>query len=1338
MWSRLRLIFVVMGAILFALACSAGGGSGGQSNPDPVITPTPAPTYQASDIQIVRSSVIPVIDGSATTTNLVITNKSDHTINNISYSITSGNNNLIINLNSCSSIAAKSNCIMSITTPSLSLGSADSSVITASFNGFANSSLVSYVYVDSADYTGVNFSDNLVLYGANDATTAYVFVGAGVAKSGVSFVSNNSSVAVQALTSFPLGFATNQVQAVLVSSLSQITTQSASITPMVANQTNGQATQVTIFTNSQPHLVWANIPVLDTAAPSAVVTLINTSPYSATDILISLSSSQLTLSTNNVANSCSLTQQTLASGASCNIKIINTATSNGVGYISASYANATLNSQAVVNWTIDEKYPDITIAPQLSNVTINSNLQQESTVVPFSVVNSGDIDLTNVSYAVSGADSGLITASVVANTCGNTLLASDQCVVSVKLISKQVATTNSNLALKLSAKYLSNQSKEESYSTVSSLLNYSIIPVAISVLSTTPSNNQLNVSLSPVIVISFNTAMSPVSLTDASNFWLSDATNPNVPITLQVSSVSSDNQSVTLTLSGRYNQAMDVNSTSLSLARFATSDDLAPSVLIYPLNSSTNISLQPQITLSFSESVLNIIGNVKLYAESYPNTPIAMTLLSSGSNQYTWTPVSSLESYTNYQVVVESAIKDISGNHLSTTSSVFTTGNYVATTVTVTPANGSTNVAINAPILLQFSRAVSNVSTSTVIVAIKSGNSLTPVNGVLSLVESANNIYKFTPSSSFAVNTLVYYRITNGITDTNNNPIQALSGSFTTVSQPRFLIMGENSSSYSLIDGVIKPLSAAATDLTSILGNNAGGIIIAGNSGSILFSPDNAYSWTNQLSGISDNITALAKLGNMLVGVGDSGRIVISESSNYWASVTSSTTNNLNGISCTASYCIGVGDNSILRSTNAKLWTSVTIPANTYLNAVTCNSTICIAAGNYGVIYRSIDSGQSWESVNSATFNYLYAVYCDQNNCISVGGNGTVIYSVDAGLSWQKATQNITANYLTALYCDDSNCVAGGDNGVLIHSTDMGVTWSVVTSPTISNINAISYQGLQWIIVGNNRALYTSSDLSSWSWRLSESINYTAVNCTLTSCVAVSKEGKAYRSTSSGASWNSQQLTVEELLGVTCYNDNCMAVGTNGIIKRSTDGGISWSNVTSNTLENLNAVSGYANQYIAVGDNGIVINSIDSGSSFATVSPTLTPEYLYAAYCDNLSCMLGGSFGMLFGATQVDSAWSSITQTASNNQIQGISCFAEQCVAVTDFANIIYSADHGVTWSLINNISSSDNFNSVNCSSSQCLVVGNNGSMYYSPDAGINWMVLTKANGFNLRSVTNY
>jgi large repetitive protein len=227
-------------------------------------------------------------------------------------------------------------------------------------------------------------------------------------------------------------------------------------------------------------------------------------------------------------------------------------------------------------------------------------------------------------------------------------------------------------------------------------------------------------------------------------------------------------------------------------------DNFRPSVLSTSpafntnLGAPTNIPLNAMITVQFSEPMnpLTITANsiqvAFVSAAGQQNVSVSGSLaVSSDLRTVTFMPTQPLAPSSTHTVTLGSGITDLAGNTLlPLVGTQFITGvqatDTAPLTVAISPVNVDTNIAINAPVVLQFTRPVAptTVTNSTVTVTGSGG----PISGIVTF-EQGNRLVRWKPANliQFAPNTLHAVSVSTGVTDLAGVPMAAgFTSSFTT------------------------------------------------------------------------------------------------------------------------------------------------------------------------------------------------------------------------------------------------------------------------------------------------------------------------------------------------------------------------------------------------------------------------------------------------------------------------------------------------------------------------------------------------------------------------------
>jgi hypothetical protein len=313
---------------------------------------------------------------------------------------------------------------------------------------------------------------------------------------------------------------------------------------------------------------------------------------------------------------------------------------------------------------------------------------------------------------------------------------------------------------------------------------------SFTIVSTSPVNGATNVSVT-----------SPVTFT-MSNLINAASVNPNtvyisVTNTGQVvaGSYSVSGMSVTFTPLTQYpaNTLMNMSVCNLtdeagngdcqgySFTTANTADKTPPTVTISPANGTTNVGLNTQIVLSFSESInpstitANTVslfnGDIALnygYSISRDNRTIVMN---PGGTAFT--PGAMIT------VALSSGIQDLSGNALANTRSQFTLTTALPNTqpsvAAMRPGDGATDVPANTLVTLFTSAAMNPATLAGALHVTDNG---VVISGTVQLFSNGQAI-EFTPSNSFNAGDSIQVYLDSTALSSDSVPLQSFSGQFT-------------------------------------------------------------------------------------------------------------------------------------------------------------------------------------------------------------------------------------------------------------------------------------------------------------------------------------------------------------------------------------------------------------------------------------------------------------------------------------------------------------------------------------------------------------------------------
>ena len=191
-----------------------------------------------------------------------------------------------------------------------------------------------------------------------------------------------------------------------------------------------------------------------------------------------------------------------------------------------------------------------------------------------------------------------------------------------------------------------------------------------------------------------------------------------------------------------------------------------------------------------------------------------------------------------------------------------------------------------------------------------------------------------------------------------------------------------------------------------------------------------------------------------------------------------------------------------------------------------------VIVGNKGVLFETIDDGQTWITLTSPTTADLMSIDFDTSGLgLTVGSQETILQTPDRGFTWNIIQTNPASsiiyrkvqiqNSFTAFILGDNS---SGGQPKIIRTLDAGASWSEVLLPSISNVH----------LYGLN--MKTNSDTG----------------------IVVGSGGFMLRTVDGGLNWGILNSGVTDDLYAVLFNEEiCLAVG-NKVILKSFNNGDSW------------------------------------------------------------------------------------------------------------------------------------------------------------------------------------
>ena len=213
-----------------------------------------------------------------------------------------------------------------------------------------------------------------------------------------------------------------------------------------------------------------------------------------------------------------------------------------------------------------------------------------------------------------------------------------------------------------------------------------------------------------------------------------------------------------------------------------------PSVLLAnPANGSTGFAVGANLTVTFSEPVVNVSGTTVTLRTTAGNVGVGKVVTyNNATRTATINPNANLAQSTSYTLTLSGAgaggIKDASGLALPTTAIVFTTaGDTTAPTVTSsTPANGAVGVGQNTTAVVNFSERIQGVSDASVVLVNRATGAVIPA--TLAVTNAAGTRLTVNPTPTLARNTAYDLKLlgsATGLRDVAGNPLADTTIGFT-------------------------------------------------------------------------------------------------------------------------------------------------------------------------------------------------------------------------------------------------------------------------------------------------------------------------------------------------------------------------------------------------------------------------------------------------------------------------------------------------------------------------------------------------------------------------------
>lgn len=482
--------------------------------------------------------------------------------------------------------------------------------------------------------------------------------------------------------------------------------------------------------------------------------------------------------------------------------------------------------------------------------------------------------------------------------------------------------------------------------------------------------------------------------------------------------------------------------------------------------------------------------------------------------------------------------------------------------------------------------------------------------------------------------------------------------------------------------------------------------VASSDNGAILTSTDGVAWYTRTIKSIAWNGT------NLYLAIVDNGLVLTSPDSTNWTVRTPSVTNNpglgtlfsgnFQDVAWGNSRFVMVGDNGIiLSSLNGITWTSEATGTSETLRSVIHNgATAFITVGDNGTIRWRGHDATDWRIVDSEITEDLHGIAFGAVN-VAVGNNGTIITSGNLN-DWSKATSTPTgfATDLLSVLAVNGLFITTGKDGTILKGSNDGESWTPPASEnTASGISSewlfdSIWDGTNYIVVGSNGTVVTSTDAVSWVTQSSPTNEHLISILTAGTTTFIGGEYATQINTTDPNNIVANDLTVnggitsgkitqKHLNDILYANNKYTAVGNTGTILTSDDA-IYWQSIsgTGNTNDLFKvSTTNPANSLITSGAWGTLLRSSDNGVNWSTPTTGIT-DFLYDVTTDPISSVVTvGTGGSIFTSANNGATWAlTAGPTKTRQNINGLTASDSLLVAVGDNGVILNSSNDGVDW----------------------------------------------------------
>ena len=395
-------------------------------------------------------------------------------------------------------------------------------------------------------------------------------------------------------------------------------------------------------------------------------------------------------------------------------------------------------------------------------------------------------------------------------------------------------------------------------------------------------------------------------------------------------------------------------------------------------------------------------------------------------------------------------------------------------------------------------------------------------------------------------------------------------------------------------------------------------------------------------------------------------------------------------------------------------WTEILLPEGVTMRQIdAANATVAYTCGNDGLIYKTVDAGETWTQVGDTSqfvIDLKEIDVLDTNTVFISGKAGWFMKTVDGGTTWDTTIVGDEDLDGGVAFATATNGIvfADGNSGVIWTTTDGGDSWTAhPMTPPFGIVSKRMYGASAaapstFVVSAYHNVIYLSTDGGA-NWALTGDYTYAYERGIDVECfdannfMVFTSETNVFTTSNGGTNWD----TLSVGTGQTCKT-NAFTSLTNGLIWSSY--GQEYSTVDGSTFVPLHDWPGISFYGIAFpAEDKIALSatfggeftmSTDNGVTFpypTNVATKATSSIYKAEFIDENTGIMGGSSGLILKTIDGGDTWTVI----DNFMAQGTNLHINMLhVAPNDdiFAggskgNLMKSTNDGDTWTEVESAS---------------------------------------------------